>query len=144
MGYARLQSEPFRVDEVLRELRQPEVGGVTLYVGTVRGREGAAQVEALEYEAFPEMAQESLERLRQETISRFALVDAIVIHRTGRLPAGEPILVVALAGRHRAETFRAVEHFMDRLKEIVPIWKKEDGSRGPTWVVGAENRRVAP
>jgi len=136
MGYAKIQREPFNADTILRELGGPRVGGVTLYVGTVRQDDAAGTVTALDYDAYPEMAQQELERLRTETIARFGLVDATVIHRVGRLAAGEPILLVALAGSHRQETFDAVAHFMDRLKAIVPIWKQELGDQGATWIVG--------
>jgi len=144
MGYARLQTEPFTLDSVLKELAQDRVGGVTFYVGTVRRSDDERTVDALTYEAYPEMAQAALDDLRKETISRFGLVDATVIHRTGRLSAGEPILLVALAGAHRAETFDAVRHFMDRLKTLVPIWKREEGSEGEHWILGPERRRARP
>lgn len=144
MGYARLQTEPFHVERILSELTTDEVGGVTLYVGTVRGRDGTRTIRSLEYEAFSEMAQAQLDSLRKEAIQRFGLVDATVVHRTGRLEARTPILVVALAGRHRAETYDAVRFFMDRLKEIVPIWKQEEGSEGRAWILGAHGTRVRP
>lgn len=144
MGYVRLQQEPFQVDQVLRELTGPATGGVTLYVGTVRGLDDGDTVDALHYEAFPEMAQRELERLRRETVQRFGLADAIVIHRLGRLRPGEPILLVGLAGAHRKETFGAVEHFMDRLKQIIPIWKQEETRKGRAWILGPEHRRVKP
>jgi len=143
MGYARLQEEPFSLDAVQRELTSEGSGGITLYVGTVRAQDAGRRVEALTYEAFGEMAQPTLEALRIETIRRFALVDATVIHRTGRLRAGEPILVVALAGAHRAETYDAVRYFMDRLKETVPIWKREEAATGATWILG-ESRVPSP
>lgn len=142
MGWTRIQTERFNVDDVLAELSDPRAGGVTSYVGSVRGDDDGRPVDALEYEAFPEMAERELERLRQETLTRFRLLDAIVIHRTGRLAPGEPILLVALSGRHRAETFQAVAHFMDELKQRIPIWKREHGQRSETWILGAENRRV--
>jgi molybdopterin synthase catalytic subunit len=142
MGYARLQAEPFSLDAALKDLTHERAGGITLYVGTVRGREGDRTISSLTYEAFPEMAQESLERLRQDTVERFHLVDALVIHRIGRLQVGEPILLVALAGAHRGETYDAVRHFMDQLKRLVPIWKREEGPEGTAWILGAEGRRV--
>ncbi|MBI2077304.1 MAG: molybdenum cofactor biosynthesis protein MoaE [Euryarchaeota archaeon] len=142
MGYAKIQHEAFRIDDVLRELRGPRVGGVTFYVGTVRGSNEHGRVEALDYDAYPEMAEAEIERLRSETVARFGLVDATVIHRIGRLEAGEPILLVALAGSHRTETYEAVAFFMDRLKTIVPIWKKEIAEGGPTWILGGA--RVRP
>lgn len=142
MGYARVQHDPFHLDDVLQELGGPRVGGVTFYVGTVRRDDAAGRVAALHYDAYAEMAQAELERLRTQTIEKFRLVDAIVIHRLGRLEAGAPILVVALAGEHRQETYDAVAYFMDRLKQIVPIWKQELGDAGATWILGAT--RVKP
>lgn len=142
MGYVRLQKEPFSIDAALRELTGPTTGGVTLYVGTVRGHDRGTVVDALHYEAFPEMAQQELERLRRETVKRFGLVDALVIHRLGRLRPGEPILLVGLSGTHRKETFGALDHFMDRLKQIVPIWKQQETPKGRAWILGAEHRRV--
>lgn len=144
MGYTRIQTQRFSLDEALASLTTASTGGVAFYVGTVRARDEGRNVAALHYEAYPEMAESILEQLRQETIERFGLLDAIVIHRTGRIPAGEPVLLVALAGRHRAETFDAVRHLMDRLKEVVPIWKKEEGDAGATWILGEERRRASP
>lgn len=144
MGYVRLQREPFSVDAILRELKGPRVGGVTLYVGTVRSEDDARRVEALHYEAYAEMAHEQLEGLRQDTITRFGLVDATIIHRLGRLGAQEEILVVGLAGTHRKETYAAIDHFMDRLKEIIPIWKQEESPMGRTWILGDARAQVNP
>lgn len=142
MGYVRLQREPFSLERVLRELKGPQVGGVTFYVGTVRTEDDGRRVEALQYEAYPEMATEQLERLRTETIGRFGLVDAVIIHRLGRLTADDEIMVVALAGRHRKETYAAIDHLMDRLKEIIPIWKQEESPQGHAWILGEKRQSV--
>jgi len=143
MGYTRLQTQPFGIDGVLEELRRdPRTGGVTFYVGSVRGDDDGRHVDALTYEAYPEMAEKVLDQLRRNTIQQFRLVDATVIHRLGTMKAGEPILLVALAGAHRGETYDAVRYFMDRLKEEVPIWKREEAPDGPTWILGSERRRV--
>jgi molybdopterin synthase catalytic subunit len=144
MGYVRIQREPFSSDAVLGELKGPRVGGVTLYVGTVRAEDDERRVTALHYEAYPEMAQEQLERLRRETVSRFGLVDATIIHRLGRLEAGDDILLVALAGVHRKETYAAIDFLMDRLKEIIPIWKQEESAHGRTWILGEAREPVNP
>jgi molybdopterin synthase catalytic subunit len=143
MGRVRLQEEPFSLDDILRESQDPSAGGVTFYVGTVRGDDDGRSVDALDVEAYPEMAVRELERIRTATVERFDLVDATVVHRTGRLSAGEPILVVALFGRHRQETFAAIEFFMDELKRRVPIWKKEEGSVGSSWILGEAGGRTS-
>lgn len=144
MGEVRLQRESFSVDDVLRELSDPRAGGVNVYVGSVRGDDDGRAVEALEYEAYPEMARTVLERLRAEAVERFGLLDATVVHRIGRLHAGEPILLVALSGRHRKETYAAMDFFMDQLKAVVPIWKQEQGRGGGAWILGAERRGADP
>lgn len=145
VGYSRIQRGPFSLDSVRSELSGATTGGVTFYVGAVRAREaGKPDVTYLEYTAFPEMAREQLERLRLEAIERFRLTDAIVIHRVGRFSAAEAVLLVALAGAHRAETFDAVRYFMDRLKSIVPIWKQEATAAGVAWVLGATPGRGTP
>lgn len=141
MGYARLQTGPFSIDAVLAELRSDRTGGVTFYIGTVRADDDGHRIDALTYEAFAEMAHDTLEALRRETVETYGLVDATVIHRTGRLQAGQPILLVALAGVHRKETYDAVRFFMDRLKEVVPIWKREEAGGEAAWIVGADGRR---
>lgn len=142
MGYVRLQHEPFSAETVLRELKGPRVGGITLYVGTVRSEDDSRRIEALHYEAYPEMAQEQLEALRTQTIQRFGLVDATIIHRLGRLVAHDEILLVALAGTHRKETYAAIDHLMDRLKQVIPIWKQEEGQEGRAWILGDKRQRV--
>lgn len=144
MGYARLQPEPFSLDAVLAELRHDEAGGVNLYVGTVRRHDEGQRVEALDYEAYGPMAAKSLELIRSEAVTRFHLTDAIVIHRHGRLAAGEPILVVACASVHRQQAIDATKHVMDRLKEVVPIWKKEIADATPAWILGKQRRRAVP
>lgn len=144
MGYVRLQREPFSTETVLAELKGPRVGGITLYVGTVRTEDDQRIVDALHYEAYPEMAQQQLETLRVETIARFGLVDATIIHRLGRLVANDDILLVALAGTHRKETYAAIDHLMDRLKQVIPIWKQEETRHGNTWILGEQRQRVNP
>jgi molybdopterin synthase catalytic subunit len=144
MGYTRIQHEAFHIDPVIAELTTPRTGGVNAYVGTVRADDDGRTVDALTYESFPEMAQPQLERLRQQTIQRFSLEDATIIHRIGTLKPGEPILLVALAGRHRKETYHAIDWFMDELKQRIPIWKKEDAPQGSTWILGPQNQRLNP
>jgi molybdopterin synthase catalytic subunit len=144
MGYCRIQTQPFSVDQVLGEFQDPRIGGVNTYVGTVRGDDDGRPVDHLTYEAFAEMATTTLDRLRQATIDRFGLVDATIMHRIGTFRVGEPVLLVALAGRHRKETYAAMDWLMDELKRTVPIWKREATASGPQWILGAQGQRVPP
>lgn len=140
MGTVRLQTEPIIVDDILGVLDESATGGTAFYVGRVRERESDGRiVEALEYEVYPEMAQSELERLRVETIKRFGLVDAALIHRTGRVEAGQRIFAAACSALHRHEAFRALQFLVHQLKQRVPIWKQEHGPRGKQWIVGDSN-----
>ena len=142
MGYARLQTADFSLDRVVSEMTDDRSGGVALYVGRVRGNDDGAVVTALEYEAFDEMAQGQLERVRAEAISKFSLLDATVIHRTGRLVAGQQVVLVACSAAHRAAALQACQWLIDEVKQRVPVWKQEVAPQGRTWILGG--RREGP
>ncbi len=100
--------------------------------GLVRGEENGAGISALEYEAYPGMAENEIRRLLKEISARHACLAAIVIHRLGIIPVGETAIYVSLAAKHRGPAFAALAEFMDRLKLDVPIWKRRaiaDGAR---------------
>lgn len=136
------------VDEVVARLADPAIGAVVTFVGVVRGvTEGAdidhASVETcyLEYEAYPEMAEESLRQIGDEIRARWGTVrEVAIVHRVGRLQVGETAVVIALSAAHRREMFDAVHYAIDRLKEIVPIWKKEVWADGEAWKSEAQGR----
>lgn len=124
-----------RVDEVVARLADPAIGAVTTFVGVVRGETDGRQVRYLEYEAYAEMAEETLHQIADEVQSRWSEIRQVaIIHRVGRLHVGETAVVIALSAAHRRQVFDALRYAIDRLKEIVPIWKKE------LWVNGAEWR----
>lgn len=135
MTRSRLQTTPIEPVDAWPDAVAPSTGAVTLYVGTVRGDDEGHPVDVLVVEAYAEMAVQELDRLCEQTIERFGLEDARVVHRIGRVEAGEALLAVAIHGRHRKETFAAIDFFLDELKRRVPIWKKEDGPAG-RWIVG--------
>nr|AIF17558.1 molybdopterin converting factor family protein (MOCS2, moaE) [uncultured marine thaumarchaeote KM3_78_A04] len=97
----------------------------------------------LEYEAFPEMAVKKLEEIRQQLTVEFGIDDIAIAHRIGAVPIGEISLVVAVASPHRKEAFFACHAAVDRLKETVPIWKKEVYEDGSRWVA-CEDHEFAP
>lgn len=141
MPPVRLQSEPLDPSAAWPGKVTPATGAVTLYVGTVRGDDDGHPVEALHVEAYREMAESELERLCDQTVERFDLEDVRIVHRTGRVEAGEPIIVVAVHGSHRKETFAAVDHVLDEIKRRIPIWKKETGPEG-RWILGTTDEEV--
>lgn len=118
-------------------VRHPGHGAITVFEGVVRDHAAGKPTSYLEYEAYPELAVKQMERVRGEAQQRFGL-DAIVIwHRLGRLEIGETSLVVAVGSPHRAEGLEASRWIVDRVKQVVPVWKKETGPDGSSWVEGS-------
>jgi molybdopterin synthase catalytic subunit len=130
-----LRSTPLSVDEVLAQLRAPEVGGIALFIGTVRDHAGGRTVVRLDYEAHPQLAQQEMSRILDALCSEHPGVRVAAVHRTGELAIGDLAVIVGASSAHRAEAFAACRAAIERIKERVPIWKKEwadDGSG--TWV----------
>ncbi len=125
------QLEPERITSMVRK---DSNGAVVTFLGTTRDNFQGKQVVTLEYEAFEEMAIRKMEEIRGEIQAEFAIEDVAIAHRIGAVPIGQISLVVAVASPHRKEAFLACHKAVDRLKEIVPIWKKEVFEEGSRWV----------
>jgi molybdopterin synthase catalytic subunit len=127
----RLTHEPIDYHALTESVRRPGCGGVALFLGTVRDLTGDEVTEALEYEAYAGMAEKKLAEVEAETRARWPIGDVALVHRLGRLEVGEVSVAVAVSCPHRAEAFEACRFAIDRIKEVVPIWKKDlrpDGS----------------
>ena len=122
------------VDRVIARLRDPAIGAVATFVGVVRGQTEGREVLYLEYEAYPEMAEQVLRQVAQEVQIRWREIEQVaIVHRVGRLYVGQTAIVIALSAAHRRQVFDALHYAIDRIKEIVPIWKKEVWSDGSEW-----------
>jgi molybdopterin synthase catalytic subunit len=142
-----LTHEPIDYAALSEAVRRPGCGGVVLFLGTVRDLTGAEVTEALEYEAYTDMAERKLAEIEREARERWPVGEMAVVHRLGRLGVGEVSVAVAVSCPHRAEAFEACRYTIDRLKQIVPIWKKDNRPDGSSdWVHpdGAVHERVAP
>ena len=129
-----ITTEEISVDEVVGRLSDPSIGAVATFVGVVRGTTDGRKVRYLVYEAYPEMAEATLQQIGDETRARWRTVcEVAIVHRVGRLQIGEIAVVIALSAAHRPEVFDALRFAIDRLKEIVPIWKKEVWTDGEEW-----------
>jgi len=118
-------------------LLDPKAGAVVLFEGCARDSHEGRAVELLAYEAFVPMAEAELGRLRLEAMAQFGLTGCIIHHRLGEVPLLEAAVVVGCASPHRREAFEAAAWIMDRIKERVPIWKRERyGDGGQAWVEG--------
>lgn len=111
-----------------------DIGAVASFVGLVRDMNDDARVEELVLEHYPAMTQKALEAIVEEARRRWDILDVRVIHRVGRLAPGDRIVLVAVAGAHRGDAFRACEFIMDWLKTRAPFWKKEQTPAGSRWV----------
>ncbi len=129
-----LTSQPLDEPAVTAAVSSPDAGGVVTFVGRVRDNARGRQVVALEYEAYPEMAQEVFEKIATEAKERFSVREIAVHHRCGRLSIGEPAVVIAVSAAHRGAAFDACRYVIDQLKLRAPIWKKEFGPDGSIWV----------
>lgn len=129
-----ITTEDLSADEVVTRLADPDVGAVIAFVGVVRGSTYGREVRYLEYEAYPEMAEEVLQQIAGEIRERWKTIrEVAIVHRVGRLEIGETSVVIALSAAHREEVFDAVRYAVDRLKEVAPIWKKEVWTDGAEW-----------
>jgi molybdopterin synthase catalytic subunit len=134
----RLSTEPLSVDDALAFVADPGAGGTCVFVGTVRDRSDAGDVTGLHYEAWDDLAVERLREIAAEMRDRWPVGRVAILHRTGDLAVGEASVVVACSSPHRAEAFEACRHGIERLKEDVPIWKKEGLVSGDAqWVMGS-------
>ena len=130
-----LTSEPIDFHALTERVRRPSCGGVVLFLGTVRDLTGDQVTSALDYEAYPGMAEKKLTQVEAETRAAWPVGDIALVHRLGRLDVGEVSVAVAVSCPHRVEAFEACRYAIDRLKEIVPIWKKDIGPNGQSdWV----------
>jgi len=128
--------DPLDPAPLVAAVRRDESGAIALFYGVVRNENLGRRVQYLEYDAYPEMAVKKMNEVADEVRAKFAISDMGVLHRIGRLEIGETSLLVAVSSPHRAEAFEACHYAVDRIKQIVPIWKKEVWEDGSEWIEG--------
>ncbi|MEE9594317.1 MAG: molybdenum cofactor biosynthesis protein MoaE [Candidatus Hydrothermarchaeales archaeon] len=131
-----LQSEDFSTEAVVNEIKSlsKRIGGIVIFLGTVRDFSKGKDVDKLVYEHYSEMALKELKKLREDAIEKFDLIELRIIHRYGELEAGQNVVLIVAAAQHRANAFEACQWCIKELKMRVPIWKKEFTSDGEVWV----------
>ena len=116
-------------------VRSNAAGGVVTFLGTVREFTDGKQTGSLDYEAYPEMALKKMEQIEAEGRARWPIIEAAIVHRVGHLELGEVSVAIAVCCPHRSQAFEACRYLIDRVKEVVPIWKRENWSNGESsWV----------
>jgi len=133
----RLQREALEESEPLAFVSTPDSGAVVLFRGIVRARGRRGEVVAMEYEAHEALARSKLAEIGRELLEGHAVERVALLHRIGRLSVGEASVLVAVSAAHRSAAFRAAERAIERIKEVVPIWKREEFADGASeWVPG--------
>ncbi len=132
--YVVLTDQPLSLDRCVAAVKSEGMGGIATFTGMVRLHSHGATIDHLEYEAYPAMALKVMTKLCEEIEAEIAGARVAVEHRVGRLAVGDVAVVIAAAAPHRAEAFAACRAMIDRLKDRVPIWKKEVSVDGEQWV----------
>ena len=128
----RLTRDPIDFAALTEAVRSPHCGAVALFLGTVRDLTGDAVTTALDYDAYPPMAEKKLAEIEAEVRRRWPVGEVALVHRLGKLDPGDVSVAVAVSTPHRTDAFAACRFAIDALKEQVPIWKRENFADGRT------------
>ncbi len=133
-GSFRVTEEPLSLDAVVLEVADERAGAVATFTGTVRRQSRGRDVTRLEYEAYAEMAEDVMAQIAGELEERYELCAISIHHRVGTLEVGEASVAIAVSAPHRQDALAACKDAIDRLKETVPLWKKEVYEGGEEWL----------
>ena len=125
---------PIDVSVVSGAVAHPAAGAVVTFVGTTRDHNDGRRVIRLEYEAYPEMALAEMRKIGETAQQRWPIQRIAIVHRIGVVPIGAASVAIAVSAAHRRAAFEACHFSIDRLKEVVPIWKKEHFEGGEVWI----------
>lgn len=125
---------PLSLDALATAVGRSTSGAIATFLGVVRGRSRGRQVSYLEYDAYQEMALVKMRQIGDEVRTRWPVDSVAIVHRVGRLGVGDASVAIAVSSPHRREALQACAYAIERLKEIVPIWKKEVWTDGAEWI----------
>jgi molybdopterin synthase catalytic subunit len=134
---------PIDPTAILQQVASNQAGAIVLFLGTTRQFTHGRETESLEYECYPEMAKEKMTELVEQACARWPLAGCAITHRIGQLALGEASVAIAVSSPHRQAAFEAGQWLIDALKQVVPIWKKENWADGTSqWVHPGWDQRV--
>ena len=134
---AAITTAPLDLAALIDIVAAPDVGGIATFLGMVRDHNQGRRVLHLVYEAYEPLAERALQRIIDEAVSRWPATLVAVHHRIGHLAIGETSVAIAAASPHRTDAFAACRYVIERVKQIVPIWKHEYFEGGDVWIEGA-------
>lgn len=135
-----ITDQPIDASAVIDSVRSPAAGALVIFEGTARDHHAGRRVVTLEYETWPEMAQQELERIAGEAQAKWHGVRVAIVHRTGVVPIGEAAVVIATSSPHREEAYASNRYLIEQLKLRLPVWKKEIYEDGSAWQANAPAR----
>ncbi|MDR0137559.1 molybdenum cofactor biosynthesis protein MoaE [Metabacillus idriensis] len=132
--YFEITKNPISADEVTDKVARREAGAITAFIGTVREFTKGKRTLHLEYQAYEPMAVKMLEQIGAEIKERWPDAITAITHRIGKLEISDIAVVIAVSSPHRKTAYEANEYAIERIKQIVPIWKKEHWEDGTMWI----------
>lgn len=130
----KLTATPISVEEIISQVERREAGAITMFVGTVREFTQGKRTLYLEYQAYEAMAVKKLKQIGDEIVEKWPDTVVAITHRVGKLDISEVAVVIAVSSPHRKMAYEANEYAIERIKQIVPIWKKEFWEDGTAWI----------
>ena len=134
IAHILITDQPLDPGAVTQQVKAPDHGAVVTFLGTTRDHNDGRRVLHLEYEAYRPMADKKLAEVAGEMKAKWPIGEVAIAHRIGRVDIGDASLVVAVGAGHRREAFEAALYAVDRIKQVVPIWKKEFFEGGAIWI----------
>ncbi|HEX9844578.1 MAG TPA: molybdenum cofactor biosynthesis protein MoaE [bacterium] len=141
-GTHRVVTGAIDVNALVAQVARPGAGGIATFLGVVRDHSLGRKVLYLFYEAYPPMAIKEMEQLEAEVRERWEIEAIAIVHRVGRLEIGEASVGIAVSAPHRREAIEACHYAIDRLKQTVPVWKKEYWEGGEVWIENAQGSTI--
>jgi len=130
----RVTNQPIDLDELVRYVSDPEAGAIATFIGTTRNHNEGRKVIALDYEAYPEMAEKELARIGADANKQWTLCRMAIVHRLGPVQIGDASVIIVVSSAHRDAAFAASRFAIEEIKKTVPIWKKEVFEGGEVWI----------
>ena len=137
LEWIRIQEADFSIEEEVNRIkeRSRRIGGIVTFLGTARDFSKGKDIERIDFEYYPGMAERKLNEIRERALADYNIIEVSIVHRVGRIEIGDNIVLIVVAAQHRKDAFKACEWCIDELKRITPIWKREETNGGEVWVV---------
>ncbi len=136
MNSIRIQQQPFSIEEEIIKIKtlSNRIGGIVSFLGTARDFSKGHEVQKINFEHYPKMAEKALIEIYEKALNGFNIIGVTIIHRIGTIAVGENIVLIVVAAEHRKDAFFACAWCIDELKRTAPIWKRETTPEGTVWV----------